>query len=293
VAIVAPATIVKSEYVDGAAKAIAARGFVPRVMPHAKGPACGSYAACGEARLADIIDALSDDSVQAILCARGGYGCVHLLEDIPEQLVASAAKWLIGFSDISALHALWHKAGVVSLHAPMAKHLTLLPPDDECTQLLFNIITSPSPEMRYTLPTAPGSQPGKASGRLLGGNLAVLSHLIATPWDMLSCHEQTILIIEDVGEAIYATERMLWQLKLSGALERVCGIVAGRFTEAKPDHNFSSTSRMIAQRLREWGVTCPVAIDFPVGHTDRNLPLMLGARATLEVNDNNTSLFAD
>lgn len=292
VAIVSPATVVRSDYVRGAAKALEARGFRARIMPHALGPVSGSYAAPARDRVADLKDALLDDSVRAILCARGGYGCVHLLEHVSPDFVAARPKHLAGFSDVSALHALWHRAGLMSLHAPMAKHLTLLPPSDPCTEALFSLLTDPSPRLDYRVEPHPLDICGTASGRLAGGNLAVLSHLIGTPWDTLipADGEDVILFIEDVGEAIYATERMLWQLKLAGAIERVKGIIAGQFTGAKPDLNFPSTTAMIGARLREWGVSCPVAASFPSGHVDRNLPLPLGAEVTLSVTPEGTSL---
>ncbi len=290
IAIIAPATTVKEEYVHGAAAAIEARGFRPLIMPHTLGPACGSYASVG--RAFDLREALRLPEVKAILCARGGYGAVHLLPGLSPELIASLPKWLIGFSDISALHALWQKAGLVSLHAPMAKHLTLLPPDDPCTEQLFSLLTAERPEIRYYLPTHRHSLRGTATGTLRGGNLAVLSHLIGTKCDTLipAEGEDVILFIEDIGEAIYATERMLWQLYLSHAISRYKGIIVGQFTEAKPDKNFPSAQAMIFTRLKEWGVHCPVIMDFPAGHVDYNLPLPLGARVSLTVDDGGTAL---
>lgn len=292
VAIISPASVVREEYVSGAVRAIESHGLRARVMPAATGPACGSYAASAPARLADIMAAITDPQVKAILCARGGYGCVHLLEHIPGQMLSTHPKWLIGFSDISALHALWQKAGIVSLHAPMARHLATMPADDECSRLLFSLLTSPTPAIDYHVEPHPLDMPGTGRGRLAGGNLAVLSHLTGTPWDLLTPGEEedVILLIEDVSEAIYATERMLWQLKLTGALQRVRGIIVGQFTEAAPDRNFPSTTAMIGSRLREWGVGCPVSACFPAGHVDRNLPLPLGMRVSLHVSASGTSL---
>lgn len=290
IAIISPASVVKEEYVAGAVRAIEARGFRALVMPHALGPACGSYASASAAF--DMREALRMPEVKAILCARGGYGAVRLAAVFNPETVAHYPKWLIGFSDISVLHALWQKAGIVSLHAPMAKHLTLLSPGDECTELLFGFLTAPEPRIDYREPTSPLSLPGEGEGILRGGNLAVLSHLIGTRLDVLTPKddEDVILFIEDVGEAIYATERMLWQLYLSGALFRYKGIIAGQFTEARADRNFPSTAMMIFTRLKEWGVDCPVANDFPAGHVDRNLPLPLGSRVRLSVTPEITRL---
>lgn len=292
IAIVSPATIVKEEYVNGAADHLRRRGYQPVIMPSACGPASGSYAASVPARLADLLNALTNPEIDAILCARGGYGSVHLLPEIPVETITNNPKWLIGFSDISALHALWQKAGLVSLHAPMAKHLTLMGADDPCTTHLFELLTAAEPKINYEIPPCELDQHGQATGILRGGNLAVLSHLIATPWDTLTPadDEDVILFIEDVGEAIYATERMLWQLHLSGALAGTKGIIVGAFTEAKPDRNYPDTATMIAARLRQWGYRGPVAARFPAGHIDDNHPLPLGARVTLTVGPAGTTL---
>ena len=130
IAIISPASAVKPEYVDGAARAIAARGFVPVVMPHAKGPADGSFAAGERSRIADFTAAWNDTGTKAVLCARGGYGCVGILPAVPGSMLRANAKWLVGFSDVSALHAMLRSAGIASVHGPMAKHLTEEPADD-------------------------------------------------------------------------------------------------------------------------------------------------------------------
>ena len=137
IAILSPATSVKEEYVKGACSLLTRKGFDPVVMKSALGPACGSFASDLESRVSDLSEALADPATRAILCARGGYGCVQLLESVPAEDIRRDPKWLIGFSDISALHALWNKAGVVSLHAPMAKHLTVEPFDDMCTSSML------------------------------------------------------------------------------------------------------------------------------------------------------------
>lgn len=282
VAIISPATIVNPEYIDGAARFLASQGFTPVVMPHAKGPAHGSFAASDSARLSDLADALKDPSVRAILCARGGYGCNHLLDKLPASLIAADPKWLIGFSDVSALHALWQHCGVVSLHAPMAKHLTLLPADHYCTRAMMRILTEGLP-VEYFANPHPLNIVGEAHGTLVGGNLAVINGLAGTPYDPFATPRR-ILFIEDISEAIYAVERMLIRLRLSGQLGNLAGLVVGSFTEYKPDRNHPDMETMISRLLAETtGVDFPVAFGFPAGHTDDNLPLALGAEARLSV----------
>ena len=287
IAIVSPATIVNPDYIDGAARFLESEGFSPLVMPHAKGPASGSFAASDSDRLGDLTDAWSDPAVRAILCARGGYGCNHLVDKIPLSTVSGDPKWLIGFSDISVLHALSLRAGVISLHAPMAKHLTLLPPDHYCTRALMRILTEGLP-VEYFAPPHPLNIYGEAEGILIGGNLAVINGLAAGPFDPMASEAPAILFIEDISEAIYAVERMLIRLRLAGQLDRVKGLVVGHFTEYRPDRNHPDMETMISRLLGD--APFPVAFGFPAGHTDDNLPLALGSKAILTVTPDGTSL---
>ena len=293
VAIVSPATIVKEEFVEGAAAFFRARGYVPMVMPSALGPAFGSFAAAHEARLKDLREAVDNPEVDAIVCARGGYGCVHLIA-VRElaQSVAAHPKWIVGFSDVSALHALWHSCGVASIHGPMAKHLTTEAPDDVCSRELLRLMTQ-KPTINYEIPSSPYNRPGKAVGELRGGNLAVLNGLAGTPFDMLSVsdEEDVILFIEDISEKIYAVERMLMRLHLSGTLSRLKGLIIGQFTEYNPDRNFESMEAMIDALLTRCGVTdIPVAFNFPVGHVSENYPLIEGAMVELNMTPTSVTL---
>lgn len=292
IAIISPASVVDPGYIDGAARFFTSEGFEPVVMPHAKGPADGSFAASDADRLSDILTAIGDPEIKAIFCSRGGYGCNRLLPDIPAGLVADNPKWLIGFSDISALHALWRKAGVVSLHAPMAKHLSSLPADHYCTRALMHILTDGLP-VEYMAPHHHLNICGEACGVLVGGNLAVINGLASTPFDAFSPSGSSpapILFIEDIAEQIYAVERMMMRLALSGALQRCNAIITGHFTEYRPDRNHTDMETMIRRLLDRFGIAVPVAFGFPAGHTDDNLPLPLGAMASLSVSSDCTTL---
>lgn len=296
IAIISPATTVKPEYIDGAVAFLKAEGFNPVVMPHAKGPASGSYAASDDARLADLMGALTDSDVKAILCARGGYGCNRLLPEIAPETVRANPKWLIGFSDISALHAHWNRAGVVSLHAPMAKHLATLPPDHYCTRAMMRILKEGLPVEYFAAPH-PLNRPGEAQGLLIGGNLAVINGLAGSDWHPLNAaiangHARPILFIEDISEAIYAVERMLIRMSLAGELNRLGGIITGAFTEYRPDLNHPDMETMMSRLFDRLNLPAdiPVAFGFPAGHTDDNLPLALGSQATLSVGSDGTML---
>ena len=291
VAIISPATVVKPEYVDGAAEFLRREGFVPVVMPHAKGPASGSFAASDADRLADFTAAWSDPEVRAILCARGGYGCNHLLPHISRSLLQSDPKWLIGFSDVSALHALLFNAGIQSIHGPMAKHLTEEDPDHFTIRAMMRILRE-GPEVEYFAAPDPRNIRGEAEGILVGGNLAVLNGLADTPYDILKDVDSTplILFIEDISEAIYAVERMLIRLLMGGKIQKLQGLVIGQFTEYRPDLNHPDMETMISRLLQKWEVDIPVAFGFPTGHVADNVPLVEGARTHLSVTDEATIL---
>lgn len=283
IAIISPASIVKEGYIDGAVEFLSDRGYEAVVMPHAKGPADGCYAASAEKRLTDFKAAWRDPNIDAVLCARGGYGTAHLLPELSVDFLRDNAKWLVGFSDISALHAALLHAGVASIHGPMAKHLCENP-GNESTAALMNLLAGGC--MDYEVPTHPLSRPGEARGRLMGGNLAVLNGLAATPYDVFAraAYEDVILFVEDVSEAIYAVERMLWRLYMAGTLHRLKGLIFGQFTEYRASAKFATMEEMLDSLLRRTGLRgIPVAFGFPVGHVDDNLPLVEGTEVTLTV----------
>ncbi|GFI06813.1 putative murein peptide carboxypeptidase [Muribaculaceae bacterium] len=279
VAILSPASAVDPALIDGAVKALQSRGFNTKVMAHATGRK-GTYSASAGERLDDMRSALSDPAVKAILCSRGGYGAVDMLGRLIPKPV-----WLIGFSDISALHALWQSQGIMSIHGSMARHLAEFPADDPANQALFQILchgTQPA----YSFTTHPLSRQGSVRGQMIGGNLAVLAGLISTPYDMLK--PGRILVIEDIAEPIYKVERILHQLRLNGVLENLSGLLVGQFTEYRGDSNYTDMERMIADMTAPYGY--PVALGAPFGHIDGNLPFVEGAEVTLNVSDSITTI---
>ncbi|MDE6228220.1 MAG: LD-carboxypeptidase, partial [Muribaculaceae bacterium] len=188
IALLSPASAIDPALLDGAAAAIAAAGYRPLIMSGAKGR-CGSFSASAVERLADLQEAVDNPAVKAIICGRGGYGAVHLLD----RLRLTRPVWLAGFSDISALHALWHINGFRSIHSSMAKELTRsLCPGNEANLRLFEILrTGHMPPIQFD--AHPLNRPGTARGTLRGGNLAVLDGLVGTPFDLLTLPD-TILV---------------------------------------------------------------------------------------------------
>lgn len=275
--IVSPASVIKTELVEGACKALCDSGFRVEVAPHALG-VCGSYAAPAAYREADLADALTDPEVRAVLCSRGGYGCVHLLEGLSRLNLRNDPKWLIGFSDVSALHALMLSQGIASVHGSMAKALALHPADFAPDKALYDILTGHGLPQLCAAPH-PYNQAGEASGRIMGGNLAVIQALIATPFSPF--RPGSILFIEDIAEPIYKVERILWQLRLSGILDSLSGLIIGQFTDYRPDSNWKDMYDMINHAIGSRNY--PVAYGFPIGHIEGNMPVVSGAEARLSV----------
>lgn len=288
VAIVSPSSEVNRGYVEGAVKVLRQWGLKPEVAPHAVGHPCGSFAASKSNRLADLKAAMLDDEVRCIFCSRGGYGAVHLLADLDSPEYFRNPKWLVGFSDISALHALWHKHGVASIHGSMAKYLASYPADDRYSLMLRQVLMQPQPapfRLEWMAPSGICNNPGDAEGELVGGNFAVLNGLSATPYDMFPrTAGDAILFLEDIGEQIYEIDRMMHRLWLSGTLSNIKGLVIGNFSDYRIDRNFTGMEQMIRRRLDEWNLCLlPVAFGLPCGHQDINVPLLEGARVSLAV----------
>lgn len=283
VALVTPATVVSEQYVVGGEESIRRQGLVPVRMPHFM---CGDdrrFAGDADQRLDDLLAAWYDPSIKAIYCGRGGYGSVQLISRIPLSLPRMHPKWLVGFSDICALHAMSMKAGVLSMHASMLKHLALFPAD-AITRDIFAILGGATAnEQEGNI--HPLQQCGIAEGRLVGGNISVLGDLAGTPFDPFGLigNEPFILLLEDIGESLSRLQRRLWRLRLAGVMNRAKGIVAGLFTDCKPGLNFSTAEKMLSDLLHQWDVRCPVTFNYPAGHDQCNVPLAIGAPTTLEV----------
>ena len=283
IAIVSPASIINPDYVKGAVDALQRQGWNVTVGKHTLGES-GSYSGTVEERLSDIREAVADPSVRAILCSRGGYGVVHLLDKLPYKELLRDPKWVIGFSDISALHAAMTSIGIASIHSPMCKHLTLHP-DDECSRSLYAILRGEKP--CYNVAGNAYNHLGRCVGRVTGGNLAVLAGLIGTEYNLLG-EADTILVIEDIAEPIYKVERILYQLRLTGALNRISGLIVGQFTEYKSDRNYHDMETMINDVTS--GLDIPIAFNFPAGHVDHNLPIIENAVARLTITEEKVEL---
>jgi muramoyltetrapeptide carboxypeptidase len=275
--IVSPSGCVDNSFIDGAAAVLENWGLHMETAAHAAG--CnGSFSGTAEERLYDMQTAMDDESVRLIFCSRGGYGAVHLLDRLNIEKLKASPKWLVGYSDITALHQLFLHHRIVSLHAPMAKHLTENT-DDDASRYLKAVLFGQRP--RYIVEGHPLNREGTAVGTLFGGNMAVFCSLLATKYAAIP--QDGILFIEDIGERPYRIDRMMWILKLSGVLERIKGLLVGNFSDCGGGKASACAAVYgdICAVVEAYDI--PVSFGFPVGHTGKNYPLLHGGKIKLTV----------
>jgi muramoyltetrapeptide carboxypeptidase len=225
-----------------------------------------------ERRLGELAAALADTDARAVFCARGGYGVLRLLSRL--NITTMAPKAIVGFSDVTALHQLLQREGLVSIHGPVLTQLSRL--DARTHARLFELLESDSPAAALTgTETYVG---GVAEGPLLGGNLSVLTRLLGTPF--LAPLEGAILLLEDVGERPYRLDRMWTHLTLAGVFRQVRGIVLGAFTGCEEKHADYSSADLLRDLAGATGLPC--AAGFPIGHGEHNQPVPLGVRVQLD-----------
>ncbi|QPF71787.1 LD-carboxypeptidase [Roseateles sp. DAIF2] len=279
--LIAPAGPPKRESLDRIPALLAAHGFRAKFMPGiAAGPARLDYLAADDAtRLADLHAAFADPEVDAVLCLRGGYGCARLLDRIDTALLRRHPKLLIGFSDISSLIGLLDHLGLPSLHAPMPSSNLLEPESANDARALFALLHRGLRRGDVIAPAgfaphALNRGEGPVRGRLIGGNLAVFTALLGTPWAPRA--EGVILFLEDVSEPPYRVDRLLAQLRLAGVLEAAAGFVLGGFTGAEEPADAV---------LADYFGTCgkPVLAGWPSGHQTPNVALPMGLQVELDV----------
>jgi muramoyltetrapeptide carboxypeptidase len=236
----------------------------------------GYLAGSDEQRARDINAAIADPSIQAIWCVRGGYGAMRILDALDYEGMRNAPKTLIGYSDVTALHAAFGKrSNLITFHGPTARQT--IPPF--AFESLTNVVAR-GIDPCGTMPQARTLRGGRAKGRLVGGNLALLTALAGTPY--APDYNGAILVIEDVNEAHYRIDRMLMTLHLSGALSGLAGLVFGKFTDIPKEFGDDvwTLDRVLADAVTRAGV--PAVAQAPFGHIDDQWTLPLGAMAELD-----------
>ena len=233
----------------------------------------GLFAGDERSRLAALRAALADREAGAIVAARGGYGSTRLLPSLALEEVHAADKWLVGFSDVTALHALWMRAGLCSIHAPMVASLWEAPPATQAAW--FALLEGEQPPALTELRQLRG---GRCEGRLFGGNLTVLAALVGTPY--MPDLRHTVLVLEDVTERPYRVDRTLTTMLQAGVLEGVRGVVLGQFSQCEAGPDGVEVESVLEERLA--ALSIPLVAGAPVGHVPDNRPLLLGARVELD-----------
>ena len=246
------------------------------------------YAGEDKARLDNLQQMLDHPDIKAIFCARGGYGTMRLLNKIDLKGFARHPKWVVGFSDITALHAcLQMRIGVASIHAAMPYTFKDAGGMEEpAAASLFQVLKGEMPW--YPIPANTLNRQGNGSGILLGGNLSVLYSLTGTPFQFPT--KGAILFLEDVDEYLYHIDRMMLNLKLAGMLENLAGLVVGGLTDMHDNEvPFGmDAAHIIRAAVEEYEF--PVCFDFPAGHIRRNMAMVLGRQVSLEVDEEGSQL---
>ena len=278
IALVAPAKAIESEHVFFAKDFFEKQGFRVAISEHCLGE--HHYFSGDEGqRLKDFQSALDNPEVKAIVCARGGYGCVQILDRIQWATQLQEPKWIVGFSDVTYFHQRMQRHGIASIHGTMP--LNFQQNSEEALSTLVDALKGNYPKIEWN--SAINGNVGEAEGVLVGGNLSILYALLGTD-DQIN-FEDTILFIEDVGEPIYTIDRMFYAFSKAGVLDKIKGLVVGGMT------NLSDTAVPFGKNYEEVILShfayrkLPIAFGLPAGHLDDNRALVLGAKVHLHIGE--------
>jgi muramoyltetrapeptide carboxypeptidase len=279
IGIIAPSGPVTRSEIKPAIDLLTARGYHVLESPHIYSRQ-DYLAGHDDHRLKDLHSVFHDQDIKAVLCARGGYGTLRLLDRIDYILIRKHPKIIVGYSDITALLlAIYKKTGLVTFHGPVLKDIS----KDRRKNLDAFLDLASSPE-HYSLKLSDGEvlTSGKSEGLLIGGNLTLISHLTGTPF--MASLKGAILFLEERGEPLYRIDRMLSHLRLSGLLKNLAGLVAGEFVDCG---DTSEINRLLKEITSNIGI--PVFSGLPVGHDTLNLSIPLGVKAVLDTTNRTLS----
>ena len=281
IGIVAPARKVNRKEMAPAIEMLRQWGYEVIEAKHLYGDQ-HQFSGSDEERAADLQAMLDDDSIRAIFCARGGYGSVRIIDLLDFTSFAEKPKWIVGYSDITVFHSHINKHfGIQTLHAAMPINFPSGLKMNESLESLKNILEGGLPD--YHFPSHPFNRKGKAGGVLCGGNLSILYSLTGTASDIDT--EGKILFIEDLDEYLYHIDRMMMNLKRSGRLEGIAGLVVGGMNDMNDNAvPFGKTAyEIIAEMVDVYNF--PVIFDFKSGHNSENLGLIIGGHVEMEADD--------
>jgi len=280
IAITCPAGYMPREKAQTCIETIQQWGFEVMVGKTLGSKSKNYFSGNDETRLNELQAMLDDEGIKAILCGRGGYGISRIIDQIDFTRFKKNPKWIIGFSDITLLHAhINRNFKIATLHAPMAAAFNNGENKNEFIDSLHKALVGK--KAKYACKADPFNKLGEAKGELIGGNLTLITHLIGTKSDINT--KNKILFIEDIGELIYSTDRMLHQLKRSGKLTNLSGLIVGGFTDVKDTERpfGKNVKELIKDILQDYDY--PVCFDFPVGHKKENYALKIGGDFQLKI----------
>ena len=286
IAIISPSSATDTATINGGIRTLEKWGYHCVIGPNALNDYHG-FAGTIDQRLSDLLWALRNPSVKAIMCSRGGDGAAHLLARLSLDTLRQYPKPIIGFSDITALLCAEARAGVKGIHGSMCWALKTYEGNDTISQTLRRMLQGELPT--YRVAPHPLNIKGRAEGIVVGGNLSVYNDLAGSEFDPLLL-DGIILFMEDTGEGMSKVDRMLHNIEVRGLLSHIRGIIVGQFNKYKhPENGFEDMYAMLHEYMKHYQI--PVCFDFPVGHAHlRNFPLLTGAKATLEVTPEGTTL---
>lgn len=282
IGIVSPSGAVGHDIIARAVAELKAAGYGVKMMPHVEGCATGVFSATDAERATDLQMAIEAPDIAVVMCARGGYGAVRTLQALPPHVLQQCDKWVVGFSDITALHQTLTSMGVPSMHGPMLKHIAQHGMRSQDVETMFDLMKGRSAMVETT--ANPLNRKGEAAGRLTGGNLSIIYSLRSTPADLMP--DRAVLFIEDLAEYRYHIDRMMQNLRYSGVLSRLSGLIVGQFTDQKDGATpFGLDAyHIIAEAVA--GYSYPVLFGYPAGHAQEiNMPLVMGREVKLTVTD--------
>ena len=277
VAILCPAGFI-SEDLEPAYQILKNWGLHPIVYPSVNAQD-NYFAGNDDLRKNDLQYALDNPEIKCIIAARGGYGCVRIIDKLNFEKFIKNPKWLVGFSDLTViLSHIQHNFQIPTIHGQMVKAFLKATPSSLIS--LYNVLFGISKDLCYTSNNKL-NRPGKAKGTLIGGNLAILHSILASNSD--PNYDGKILFIEDVGESYYNIDRMLWTLKRANKLNNLKGLIVGGFTELKDSNpSFGYTfEEIIFEIVKEFNF--PIAFDCPAGHIENNHALIIGQEIELNI----------
>jgi muramoyltetrapeptide carboxypeptidase len=291
VAIVSPGGPIEQTQLENGISLLRSWDLKPVVMPHAL-DRDGYLAGSDEARSADLHQAWADTSISAILCSRGGYGSLRILDRIDFGVIAQNPKIFLGFSDITALHlAILGRVGLITFHGPAMAWTTYKLENRETILSLKQALMSSDPigvvRQPQSLPAVRTVSPGTAEGRVLGGNLSMLCASLGTPDEPQT--KGALILIEEVGEPPFRVDRMLTQLLLAKKLQTASGIVIGQIIDRMLPDSSESFSAFDLVRERLGDLNIPVIYGLAFGHGAQQLTIPLGVTATLDANQGTLS----